>query len=162
MFYAVAVTTSTGGAIFLSGKAPKGRNRPSGDRRPTGHSAKAFGPPPQGAPRLGPRQKIEGGRCRATAPPRGRQRRRAGRKGIGARQRTTAAGRAATFATHTRKGGGNATACYTLAGLRGNLRVRTATAVPLLGGVGGAPRYGTRANNSGQPQHRKAMRSRTS
>lgn len=68
MFYAVAVTTSTGGAIFLSGKAPKGRNRPSGDRRPTGHSAKAFGPPPQGAPRLGPRQKIEGGPHGGTAP----------------------------------------------------------------------------------------------
>lgn len=44
MFYAVAVTTSTGGAIFLSGKAPAGRNRRGGDRRPTGRSAKAFGP----------------------------------------------------------------------------------------------------------------------
>ena len=84
-----------------------------------------------------------------------------GRGGIGPPWGPTAAGRAATFATHTRKGGGNATACYTLAGLRGNLRVRTATAVPLLGGVGGAPRYGTRANNSGQPQPRKAMSSTT-
>ena len=68
MWSAVAVTTSTGGGIFLSGKAPKGRNRPSGDRRPTGRSAKAFGPPPQGAPRLGPRQKIEGGPHWGTAP----------------------------------------------------------------------------------------------
>ncbi len=43
MFYAVAVTTSTGGAIFLSGKAPAGRNRRGGDGAPTG---KGIGAPP--------------------------------------------------------------------------------------------------------------------
>lgn len=134
MFYAVAVTTSTGGAIFLSGKAPKGRNRPSGDRRPTGRSAKAFGPPPQGAPRLGPRQKIEGGRRRATAP--------APHRGAWWNRRTTAhaspcGGRHLCHA-YT-QGRGQRHRLYTLAGLRGNLRVRTPTGVPLFGWGWGRP-----------------------
>lgn len=134
MFYAVAVTTSTGGAIFLSGKAPAGRNRPSGDRRPTGHSAKAFGPPPQGAPRLGPRQKIEGGPHGGTAPAphRGAWR---NRPNMGAD--SPCGGRHLCHA-YT-QGRGQRHRLYTLAGLRGNLRVRTPTGVPLFGWGWGRP-----------------------
>lgn len=142
MLYAVAVTTSTFGAFFLSGKAPAGRNRRGGDGGRAGRSAYAPRPLCQrhSAPTTPPtkdRRRALSGDCSATRAPKAQG-------GAGRNSRTTAhdspcGGRHLCHA-YT-QGRGQRHRLYTLAGLRGNLRVRTPSGVPLLGGVWGAPRH---------------------
>ena len=134
---------------FWRVRRPKAAPGQAGNRCPPGraHRAAARGETPRAPTR--PPTKIEGGPLRVAALLHACPGGIVCSGGIDARSGPTAAGRAATFARHLCKGGAIGTASLALAQLAGNLRVRAATAVPLLGGVGGAPRYGSRANHSG-------------